>query len=255
MGKTRSPHDLAKMLDYVLGRRPDEFGLVPDAQGFVRLKDLLKALHEEEGWGYVNLSHLNEVVLSVANAPVETVAGLIRASSRAASALEMPEPEPPRLLYACVRRRAYPHVYAEGIRPSSHPRVVLASDRTLAERLGRRIDPDPVILAVKVQSAREKGILFSRLGECLFTAEAIPPECFSGPPLPKERPDERNRPQGPEETPRHPAAPGSFLMDVEKAAPGHVPASLKRRMEKGKKIDRKRLKKDKWTREKPPWRN
>jgi hypothetical protein len=44
-------------------------------------------------------------------------------------------------------------------------------------------------------------------------------------------------------------------MDVEKAASGHVPPSLKRRMEKGKKIDRKRLKKDKWSREKPPWRN
>jgi len=47
----RSPQNLAKMLAYVLGRRPDEFGLIPDAEGFVRIKDLLKALHEEEGWG------------------------------------------------------------------------------------------------------------------------------------------------------------------------------------------------------------
>jgi len=255
MGKTHSPHDLAKMLHYALGRRPDEFGLVPDAQGFVRLKDLLKALHEEEGWGYVNLSHLNEVLLSLANAPVEIVEGLIRARNRAASALEMPEAEPPRLLYACVRRRAYPHVYAEGIRPSWHPRVVLASDRHLAERLGRRIDPDPVILAVNVQSARAKGIMFGRFGESLFTADAIPPDCFSGPPLPKEKPDEGKRPPGPEGTARHPVAPGSFPMDVEKAASGRVPPSLKRRIGKGKKIDRKRLKKDKWTREKPPWRN
>lgn len=255
MGKAHSPQDLAKMLYYVLGRRPDEFGLVPDAAGFVRLKDLLKALHEEEGWGYVNLSHLNEVLLSVADAPVEIVEGLIRARNRAASALEMPEPEPPRLLYACVRRRAYPHVYAEGIRPSSHPRVVLVSDRMLAERLGRRIDSEPVVLAVDVPSALAKGIRFGRFGECLFTAEAIPPDCFSGPPLPKEKPDERNRPQGPEDVPRYPAAPGSFLMDVEKAASERVPASLKRRMEKGKKIDRTRLKKDKWSREKPPWKN
>lgn len=255
MGKTHSAHDLAKMLSYVLGRRPDEFGLIPDAEGFVRLKDLLKALHEEDGWGYVNLSHLNEVLLSVANAPVEIAEDLIRAKTRAALALEVPEPEPPKLLYACVRRRAYPHVYAEGIRPSLHPRVVLASDRTLAERLGRRIDPDPVILAVNVQSALAKGILFSRFGESLFTADAIPPDCFSGPPLPKEKPDERNRPQRPEEGPRYPSAGGSFPMDMERAASEHVPPSLKRRMEKGKKIERKRLKKDKWSREKPPWRN
>jgi putative RNA 2'-phosphotransferase len=255
MGKTHSPQGLAKMLNYVLGRRPDEFGLIPDAEGFVRLKDLLKALHEEEGWGYVNLSHLNEVLLTVANAPVEIAEGRIRARSRAASALEMPEPEPPKLLYACIRRRAYLHVYAEGIRPSAQPRVVLTADRTLAERLGRRIDPDPVILAVNVPSALAKGILFSRFGENLFTADDIPPDCFSGPPPPKEKPDERNRLQGPEEAPRRPAAAGSFPMNVERAASAHVPPSLKRRMEKGKKIDRKRLKKDKWSREKPPWRN
>ncbi|MGE5258503.1 MAG: RNA 2'-phosphotransferase [Hyphomicrobiales bacterium] len=255
MGKTRSPHDLAKMLSYVLGRRPDEFGLVPDAEGFVRLKDLLRALHEEDGWGYVNLSHLNEVLLSVTNAPVEIVAGLIRARNRVASALEVPEPDPPRQLYVCVRRRAYPHVYAEGIRPSSHPRVVLASDRMLAERLGRRIDSDPVILAVNAPSALAQGITFVRLGESLYTAEAIPPDCFSGPPLPKEKPGEGRSTQPPEEAPRRPSTPGSFAMDLGKSASGHVPAFLKRRMEKGKKIDRKRLKREKWSREKPPWRN
>src|SRR5512143_936369 len=215
MAKAHSPHDLAKMLDYVLGRRPDEFGLLPDADGFVRLKDLLKALHEEEGWGYVNLSHVNEVLLSVKDAPVEIVESLIRARNREASALEMPEPEPPRLLYACVRRRAYLHVYTEGIRPSSHPGVVLASDRKLAERLGRRIDLEPVILAVNVPSALAKGIRFGRFGECLFTAEGIPPDCFSGPPLPKEKPAERNKPRGTAEAPEGPAAPGSFLMDAE----------------------------------------
>ncbi|MCK7505928.1 MAG: hypothetical protein MZV70_18885 [Desulfobacterales bacterium] len=53
-----SAEPLAKMLAYVLGRRPDEFGLIPDAEGFVKIKDLLKALHEEDGWGYVNQSHL-----------------------------------------------------------------------------------------------------------------------------------------------------------------------------------------------------
>jgi len=38
------------MLTYILAYRPDEFGLVPSEEGFVRYKDLLKALHEEDGW-------------------------------------------------------------------------------------------------------------------------------------------------------------------------------------------------------------
>jgi len=49
---------------YVLGHRPDEFGLVPDAEGFVRLKDLLRALSEEPGWGYVRKSHIHEVLIT-----------------------------------------------------------------------------------------------------------------------------------------------------------------------------------------------
>jgi hypothetical protein len=42
---------------------------------------------------------------------------------------------------------------------------------------------------------------------------------------------------------------------MEKAASAHVPQSLKLRVEKGRKIDRKRFRQEKWKREKPPWKN
>lgn len=82
MDKTRSPQNLAKMLAYVLGRRPDEFGLIPDAEGFVKIKDLLKALHEEAGWGYVNESHLRQVLITVPAPAFEIDAQRIRARLR-----------------------------------------------------------------------------------------------------------------------------------------------------------------------------
>jgi len=50
------------MLVYMLGHRPDEFGLVPDSEGFIPYKELLQAIHEEEGWRYVRRSHINEVL-------------------------------------------------------------------------------------------------------------------------------------------------------------------------------------------------
>ena len=254
MGKTRSPQNLAKMLAYVLGRRPDEFGLIPDAEGFVRIKDLLKALHEEEGWGYVSLSHLNEVLLSVPGAPFEIRQNDIRSVDRNTPDLRVSARELPKLLYACIRRRAYPHVHAEGIHPSSHPRVVLVADRVLAERLGRRIDPDPVILTVNVRCACEAGVVFDPSGEGLFLADHIPPDCFSGPAVPREKPSDTGKPT-PENGVSRPTMPGGFPLDMEKAASAHVPPSLKRRMDKGQKTDRKRLKQEKWTREKPPWKN
>jgi len=248
MGKTRTPLILSKMLSYMLGRQPDEFGLIPDAEGFVRIKDLLKALHEEEDWGYVNVSHVNEVLLSVPGVPFEIRENRIRCLRRDTPDDEVESRKLPKLLYAAVRRRAYPHVHAEGIHPSSHPQVVLAEDRGMAERLGRRIDPDPVILAVNVLSASEAGVVVVPSGEGLFLADYVPPGCFSGPPVPRDAPSDLDKPST--DDLRRPAMPGSFVLDVAKAgAASHVPDSVKRRAEK----DRRRGKRGTWTRETPPW--
>jgi putative RNA 2'-phosphotransferase len=241
------------MLTYVLGRRPDEFGLVPDPEGFVRVKDLLKALHEEDGWRHVNASHIREVLLSVPEAGLELAEDRIRTRSRPmTSSPAPPDASLPKLLFAFIRRRAYRHVHAEGIRTPAAPGVLLAADRAMAERLGRRIDPDPVILAVNVQLLAENGRTLTPASEGLFTTEAVPPGTFTGPPLPKETPEDSRAPKAAAEPV---AMPGSFAMDMGRAEKGaHVPESLKLRTAKGKKLDRKRLKKDGWSREKPPWR-
>ena len=51
----------SKFLVYILGRKPDEFGLVPDKDGFVKIKELLKAINEEDGWRHIREqpSHAN----------------------------------------------------------------------------------------------------------------------------------------------------------------------------------------------------
>ncbi len=53
---------LSRFLSYVLGHRPDEFALVPDPEGFVSYKDLLQAINEEPGLGYVRQGHIHEVL-------------------------------------------------------------------------------------------------------------------------------------------------------------------------------------------------
>jgi putative RNA 2'-phosphotransferase len=241
------------MLTYVLGRRPDEFGLVPDSEGFVRVKDLLKALHEEDGWRHVNAAHINAVLLSVPEAGLELGAGRIRARNRAAA--PPPDPSLPKLLYAFIRRRAYPHVHAEGIQAPAAPGVLLATDHAMAERLGRRIDSDPVILTVNVLLLVESGRSLTPAGDGLFMTDAVPPGTFTGPPLPKEKPGEARAAGAPKAAAEPAVMPGSFALDAGRAAKGeHVPGSLKLRTAKGKKLDRKRLKKDGWSRAKPPWR-
>jgi len=53
---------LNRLLNYILGNRPDEFGLVPDKEGYISLKELLKAINEEPNMAYVRETHIQEVL-------------------------------------------------------------------------------------------------------------------------------------------------------------------------------------------------
>jgi putative RNA 2'-phosphotransferase len=212
MGNKNKSKQLAKFLEYLLGRRPDEFGLVPDENGFVKLKDLLKACSEEEGWRFVRESHLKEILLTVNPPPFEISEKMIRARRRDHLPHQTKIQAPPKLLFVCVRTRAHGHVLEKGIRPSGYSHIILASTKEMAQRIGRRIDPTPVLFTVHVQKALAEGVEFIKAGESLFLAEQLSPNCLSGPPLPKEKFKELGK-----KPPKEPAVqetPGSFLVDL-----------------------------------------
>lgn len=228
---------LAKFLDYLLGRRPDEFGLCPDQDGYVKTKDLMKALGEEDGWGYVRQSHLREVTAVLACPPVELSGKRIRAVDRSKLIVPTIPESVPKLLYHPVRRRAYPVVLEKGAKPArSRPTIVLARERSMAERLGRRMDAEPVILTVNTDQLTHLGATLNVFGSVLFLVDRIPVGSFSGPPLPQKPPEAKvaAKPQ----PPAVPKTPGSYLVDLSRE-PGSKKKSVKK--------DRKR--KNEWKRE------
>ena len=237
-----SPKQLAKFFNYVLGRRPDEFGLVTDRQGFVKIKELIKATNEEEGLKYVRRSHINEIMVTLPDHGLEVAENMIRAQNREHLPKQSFALDPPKLLYTCVRKKAYPHVLEKGIRPSGYSRIILSASSGMAERMGRRSDHAAVLLTVNVGQAEDKGVVFFQAGESMFMAEYIPPGCFSGPPLLKEQPEARKADKS-EPDPAHTMA-GSFFLDLDKKANRVPPGARQKR----------RHKKNKPKRERPPWR-
>lgn len=231
---------LSKMLVYILGRQPDEFCLIPDTHGFVHVKDLLKALAEEPGWRHVRSGHIREVLYASGSPPVETRDNLIRAVDR--SRLLSPEDPAvfPKLLYYPVRQRAYPIVMQKGLRSaSSGSRIILADDMALAQRLGRRIDPLPVILTVNSNTAQKNGAQLRRFGSHLFLSDILPVDSLSGPPLPKNRPEPKkaDMPQ-PADAPK---TPGSYALDLTMdSSAKHRPQKGSRQRKNDWKRDRKR---------------
>ncbi|MBU2547320.1 MAG: RNA 2'-phosphotransferase [Proteobacteria bacterium] len=239
---------LSRFLTYVLGVRPDEFGLLADEEGFIPLKELLWALGEVEGWSYVRQSQIDDLL----RAPDRTRFEIRDRSIRVApEQTELPlgpyeAVRPPDLLFHAARRKAYPVILEEGLRPGARPFVLLFPDRDMALRVGRRRDPNPVFLTVRAKSASDQGVVFFRFLETIYLVESLAPSLFTGPPLPKEKepPEKKARP----ETPPQPPTPGSFILQPDrrvepdgrsskKRKKGDVPdwkrASRKMRREKG----------------------
>ena len=253
MAQQRSLKQLSKLISYVLGRSPAEFGLVPDPDGFVKLKEFLKAISEEDGLKYVRRSNINEILTTLPDPPIEIKNDFIRAIHRD----KLPELRPaqslPKLLFTCVRRKAYPVVLEKGIFPMGFSHVILSSEPEMAKRMGKRKDLEPVLLSVQTRISMDRGIVFYEAGDPLFLTESISPGCFTGPPPPK-----------PKEAPvKHDTPdkeilikmPGSFLMKLKDKKAVRKPskpsakssqAAVDKNYKKGKQKRQKR--------ERPPWR-
>ena len=209
----------AKFLFYVLGHSPDEFGLVPDPDGYVKIKELLKAVTEEDGWKSFRKSHIDEILISMPEPPIECHGSLVRAKNRQNLKERLVAAHPPKILYTAVRRKAYPFVLEKGIHPMGRRHIVLSFDKAMAERIGGRIDALAVILTIQTEKAGEQGSLFFRSGDNLFLSTYIPTNCFTGPALPKE-PKEVLQKERVKPTERD-AAPGSFFPDLKSDSERH----------------------------------
>jgi putative RNA 2'-phosphotransferase len=196
----------SKFLAYILGHRPDEFGLVPDPNGFVKTRDFLKAITEESNWKFFRQSNIDQILITLTDPPIEMVGNAIRSKNRTHLQERIFSEHPPKILYTAIRQRAYPASMEKGIRPMGREHVILSSQKEMAQRIGKRIDNQPTILTVNTSAAIQNGSLFFQFGDSLFLSKSIATGCFTGPPLPKEpretttkeaaRPKERDKTPG-----------------------------------------------------------
>jgi putative RNA 2'-phosphotransferase len=230
---------VAKFLAYVLGRRPDEFGLIPDGEGFVRIKELLKAVHEEAQWRYLRWFHLNELSLTLPNPPIEIQNQSVRSVNRQNMPVPVPAGVMPKLLYTCIRRKSYPMVMERDLTPRQGLWITLSDDSEMTLRLGRRFDEEPIVLIVNTLQSSQAKVEFLRFGEALYLAANIPAGCFTGPPLPKERPEKN--PSRQSTKPVNTLTPGSFFIDwADQKQQPHAGKSKSGKKEIGWKEERRR---------------
>jgi putative RNA 2'-phosphotransferase len=204
---------LARLINYILCRRPDEFGLVLDENGRLPVKELLWALTQEEGWGYVRRSHLEEVVNLVSPGAFELDQTHIRALQPGPANLRSREAAwPPPLLYRAITAKSHEVVAERGLQPQAGGELVLAANPEMARRLGQRRDPQAVMVVIQAQNAAKKGLEFFPYGEGLYLRGAIGPEYLQLPPAPKKP---ATKPAPVEKPAPAPPTPGSVWLDIQ----------------------------------------
>lgn len=177
-----------KLLRYILGLRPDEFGLHPDEHGFVGLKDLLAALHDEEGWRGVKEGQISMLTNQPGEqSPFEIQDGAVRLKPPLS---ELPPEAPaqeevPKLLYLPLKPAAWPVIHEKGVFPKTgRNQVRLWADEELAKKIGRRLSPTPTLVTVRAAAARQDGAVFLPYSELLWLTEEVPARFLNGPPVP-----------------------------------------------------------------------
>ncbi len=234
----KNANQLAKILQYILGRRPDEFGLLPDDRGYVRVKELIKVLHEEK-WHQVHPGHLETLPLHVPKPGIEMDGNRIRACTRDRLPALSAAPVVPKQLFSGVRRKAYEVTQREGLVPQTHPtKVLLYADWELALRVARRRDAEPVIVTVQTTVAQRTGIDFMRFGETIYLADGIPAGCCRLPRRPKRAAAARSAREA--QIPQPPPTPGSYMVDRGRLEQNAVPAKRSPRKSKNWRRERQR---------------
>lgn len=237
--------NLCRLLLYMLGRKPDEFGLVPDRDGFVTYKELLQAINEEPEWHYVRRSHINEVLMGKDRSLFQAEEKCIRVMERQwLLDVDHPQSNLNKVLFTSVRRKSHPVVMERGVKAAEGKHLVLTQDKGMALRLGRRHDNKPVILEILASEAENRGVLFYAFGS-LFLCQAIPANVISGPPVSKEPVEkrrvveEKTREDGP--IPDY-FMPGSFSLDISRDPDPYRRSRAKKR--KGWKEEVRKMRRD-----------
>ncbi len=249
----RNRKRLEKLIFAILARNPYEYGIVPDENGWIRLKDLHYALMQGEVFRSISVKGLEQYFDLYRPDRMELSGRYVRVlpEFQAPGLLAFPQVSPPARLYVPVRPRAHAHVLRRGMRPNTGAKwIVLWPDMEKALVAGRRRDRDPLVGIINTDVAQSCGGLFFMAGGEIFLSQWLEPSWLELPPLPES--EERQAVQQGRQrystrkdavSQDHANTPGSFIPTFPSQWPGlYGDGDVKARRGRGKKGDRKRKK-------------
>ena len=162
---------VSKYMSYLLRHNPENLGM--DNEGFVRISDLLKNLRERFG---VDECFIREIVEKSGKRRFQIIGDKIRAIYGHTINVEIKFPldKRVRFLYHGTTIQSASIILKEGLKPMKRRWVHLSATPEIAEDVGKRRTPKPIILVINASKARQEGIRFHKATNHVYLSEEIP---------------------------------------------------------------------------------
>ena len=174
--------DLSKEISYALRHAPWEYELELDEQGFVPIAQLLHALNESNEYDReIVQSDLEDIIATSEKKRHEIVGDKIRAlyGHTVPQVIKKEPCVPPAVLYHGTTHKALPQILEDGLKPMQRQYVHLSVDVDTATHVGKRRDPEPVILKIDTDAAQKAGIQFFIGNDKVWLCDRVPKECIT----------------------------------------------------------------------------
>jgi len=172
---------LSKFFSLALRHRARDFGLTPDAEGFVPLTELL-AFIQTRFDPQLTRADITALVESSEPRRFELRGDLIRATyGHSCVAIEYPPATPPEILYHGTHPAAVASIRKNGLRAMKRQYVHLSTTMERAREVSSRRTRAPVILIVRALAAHAAGTAFHSPEPKHFLARTIAPEFINFP--------------------------------------------------------------------------
>lgn len=174
----RNELHLSRTISHALRHEPWIYELELDAEGWVNLEKLLRALRgQRQDWNLISERDIVHLIEATDKQRFELRAGRIRAlygHSTPQRLLKEPG-RPPAVLYHGTSSEMFELILVEGLRPMNRQYVHLSVDRSTALKVGKRKSSCPLVLKVDAAHAYDAGVVFYKGNDHVWLADTVPP--------------------------------------------------------------------------------
>lgn len=168
---------LSKEISYALRHAPWEYELELDSEGFVYVEQLINAINESGNYDRpITISDLEHIIEISDKKRHEIQGNRIRALYGHSIPMHISKDVivPPEVLYHGTTHKALNAILNDGLKPMCRQYVHLSIDTDIAVQVGKRRDPEPIILKIDSGRAYRDGVVFYTGNDKVILADSIP---------------------------------------------------------------------------------